>query len=97
MGHALCVEACRDKCGRPLPYRLTVYLPRNKWYDGTLKSLEDRSHCPHNNPNQYKPKEIKLIQDLRRRNSNAGKVKRSHRKDNEEFYASHKFFSFLDF
>ena len=25
------------------------------------------------------------------------KVERSHRKDNEEFYASHKFFSFLDF
>jgi hypothetical protein len=59
--------------------------------------LEDRSHCQHNNPNQYKPKEIKLIQDLRRRNSNGGKVKRSHRKDNEEFYASHKSFSFLDF
>lgn len=26
-----------------------------------------------------------------------GKVERSHRKDNEEFYASHKFFSFRDF
>lgn len=26
-----------------------------------------------------------------------GKVERSHRKDNEEFYASHKFFSFQDF
>lgn len=26
-----------------------------------------------------------------------GKVERSHRKDNEEFYASHSFFSFLDF
>ena len=26
-----------------------------------------------------------------------GKVERSHRKDNEEFYASHKFFSFSDF
>lgn len=26
-----------------------------------------------------------------------GKVERSHRKDNEEFYASHKFYSFLDF
>ena len=26
-----------------------------------------------------------------------GKVERSHRKDNEEFYASHKFFSFHDF
>ncbi len=26
-----------------------------------------------------------------------GKVERSHRKDNEEFYASHRFFSFVDF
>lgn len=26
-----------------------------------------------------------------------GKVERSHRKDNEEFYACHKFFSFADF
>ena len=26
-----------------------------------------------------------------------GKVERSHRKDNEDFYASHKFFSFADF
>lgn len=26
-----------------------------------------------------------------------GKVERSHRKDNEYFYASHKFFSFADF
>lgn len=26
-----------------------------------------------------------------------GKVERSHRKDNEEFYASHRFFSFADF
>lgn len=26
-----------------------------------------------------------------------GNVERSHRKDNEEFYASHKFFSFCDF
>ena len=26
-----------------------------------------------------------------------GKVERSHRKDNEEFYASHRFYSFQDF
>ena len=26
-----------------------------------------------------------------------GKVERSHRKDNEEFYAAHRFFSFVDF
>jgi transposase-like protein len=37
----------------------------------------------------------KLIRPFTPRHN--GKVERSHRKDNEEFYASHKFYSFLDF
>ena len=37
----------------------------------------------------------KLIRPFTPRHN--GKVERSHRKDNEEFYASHKFFSFHDF
>lgn len=37
----------------------------------------------------------KLIRPFTPRHN--GKVERSHRKDNEEFYASHKFFSFQDF
>lgn len=37
----------------------------------------------------------KLIRPFTPRHN--GKVERSHRKDNEEFYASHKFFSFNDF
>ena len=45
-----------------------------KRYDGTLQSLEDRSHRPHSHPNQHKPEEIKLINDMRRRNPNAGLV-----------------------
>jgi transposase InsO family protein len=45
-----------------------------KRYDGTLQSLEDRSHRPHSHPNQHKPDEIKLIDDMRRRNPNAGLV-----------------------
>ena len=45
-----------------------------KRYDGTLQSLEDRSHRPHNHPNQHRPDEIKLIDDMRRRNPNAGLV-----------------------
>ena len=45
-----------------------------KRYDGTLASLEDRSHRPHSHPNQHKPEEIKLIEDMRRRNPNAGLV-----------------------
>ena len=45
-----------------------------KGYDGTLHSLEDRSHRPHHHPNQHTPEEIKLIEDMRRRNPNAGLV-----------------------
>ena len=45
-----------------------------KRYDGTLQSLEDRSHRPHSHPNQHRPEEIKLIDDMRRRNPNAGLV-----------------------
>ena len=37
----------------------------------------------------------KLIRPFTPRHN--GKVERSHRKDNEEFYASHKFYSFADF
>ena len=39
--------------------------------------------------------EHKLIRPFTPRHN--GKVERSHRKDNEEFYASHKFYSFDDF
>ena len=45
-----------------------------KRYDGTLQSLEDRSHRPHSHPKQHRPEEIKLIDDMRRRNPNAGLV-----------------------
>ena len=54
-------------------YRQYIY----RWmkrYDGTLQSLEDRSHRPHGHPNQHRPDEIKLIDDMRRRNPNAGLV-----------------------
>ena len=45
-----------------------------KRYDGTLQSLEDRSHRPHSHPNEHRPEEIKLIDDMRRRNPHAGLV-----------------------
>ena len=54
-------------------YRQYIY----RWmkrYDGTLQSLEDRSHRPHSHPKQHKPEEIKLIDDMRRRNPHAGLV-----------------------
>ena len=54
-------------------YRQYIY----RWmkrYDGTLESLEDHSHRPHSHPNQHSAEEIKLIDDMRRRNPNAGLV-----------------------
>ena len=45
-----------------------------KRYDGTLSSLEDRSHRPHSHPNQHTPEEIKLILNMRRRNPHTGIV-----------------------
>lgn len=45
-----------------------------KRYDGTLQSLEDRSHRPRSHPNQHTEAELKLIRDMRRRNPNAGLV-----------------------
>lgn len=43
-------------------------------YDGTLQSLADRSHKPHYHPNQHTFEELKLIEDMRRRNPEAGLV-----------------------
>lgn len=45
-----------------------------KRYDGTLQSLADRSHRPHSHPNQHTAEEIKLINNMRRRNPHAGLV-----------------------
>lgn len=53
--------------------RQNIYRWRKK-YDGTVRSLADRSHRPHSHPNQHTAEEIKLIQDMRRRNPHAGLV-----------------------
>ena len=47
--------------------RATIYRWRKK-YDGTLKSLENKSHRPHHHPNEHTADEIKHIKDMRRRN-----------------------------
>lgn len=60
--------AVRYRTNRQYIYR------RRKRYDGTLSSLEDRSHRPHSHPNQHTPEEIKLILNMRRRNPHAGIV-----------------------
>ena len=43
-------------------------------FDGSLESLRDHSRRPHHHPNQHTPEEIKLIQDMRRRNPHSGLV-----------------------
>ena len=53
--------------------RQTIYRWRKR-YDGTLESLKDHSHRPHHHPNQHTAEEIKLIDDMRRRNPHAGIV-----------------------
>ena len=43
-------------------------------YDGSIESLRDLSRRPHHHPNQHTPEEIKLINNMRRRNPDAGLV-----------------------
>jgi len=66
--HGVTKAAIRYHTNRQYIYRW------RKRYDGTLESLTDRSHRPHSHPNQHRPEEIKLIDDMRRRNPNAGIV-----------------------
>ena len=60
--------AIRYKVNRQYVYRW------RKRYDGTLQSLADKSHKPHHHPNQHTAQELKLIADMRKRNSHAGLV-----------------------
>lgn len=60
--------AVRYKVNRQYIYRW------RKRYDGTLQSLADKSHRPHHHPNEHTPEELKLISDMRKRNTNAGLV-----------------------
>lgn len=66
--HGVTKAAVRYRTNRQYIYRW------KKRYDGTLQSLEDRSHRPHSHANQHRAEEIKLIEDMRRRNPNAGLV-----------------------
>ena len=47
--------------------RQNIYRWRKK-YDGTIRSLADRSRRPHSHPNQHTEAEIKLVRDMRIRN-----------------------------
>lgn len=66
--HGVTKAAIRYRTNRQYIYRWM------KRYNGTLASLEDRSHRPHSHPNQHRPEEIRLIDNMRRRNPNAGLV-----------------------
>lgn len=66
--HGVTKAATRYHTNRQYIYRW------RKRYDGTQASPEDRSHRPHSHPNQHRPEEIKLIEDMRRRNPNTGLV-----------------------
>lgn len=60
--------AIRYKVNRQYIYRW------RKRYDGTIRSLADKSHKPHHHPNQHTKEELKLISDMRRRNPHDGLV-----------------------
>ena len=66
--HGVTKAAVRYRTNRQYIYRWM------KRYDGTLQSLADKSHRPHHHPNQHTPEELKLIADMRKRNTNAGLV-----------------------
>ena len=58
--------------------RSYIYFWDNR-YDGNLESLRPQSKRPHSHPSQHTPEEIKLIQDMRRRNPTLGMIELWHR------------------
>jgi transposase InsO family protein len=66
--HGVTNAAIRYKTSRQNIYRW------RKKYDGTVRSLADRSHRPHAHPNQHTEEEIALVKNMRRRNPHAGLV-----------------------
>ena len=58
--------------------RSYIYFWKARW-DGTVQSLTCQSRRPHSHPNQHTEAELKLIQDMRRRNPSLGMVELWHR------------------
>ena len=52
--------------------RSYIYFWKARW-DGTVQSLTCQSRRPHSHPNQHTEAELKLIQDMRRRNPSLGR------------------------
>ena len=61
--HGVTKTAVKYRTNRQYIYR---WLKR---YDGTIYSLADKSHRPHSHPNQHTFEELKLINDMRKRNT----------------------------
>ena len=51
--------------------RSYIYFWKARW-DGNVESLACQSRRPHSHPNQHTEAELKLIQDMRRRNPTSG-------------------------
>jgi len=66
--HGVTAAAIKYRTNRQYVYRW------KRRYDGTLQSLADKSHKPHSHPNQHTEAEIKLIKDMRKRNTHTGLV-----------------------
>lgn len=58
--------------------RSYIYFWKSRW-DGTIESLACQSRRPHSHPNQHTEAELKLIQNMRRRNPDLGMVELWHR------------------
>ena len=66
--HGVTAAAIKYRTNRQYIYRWS------KRYDGTIYSLADISHRPHSHPNQHTFEELKLINDMRKRNTHLGLV-----------------------
>lgn len=66
--HGVTCAAIKYRSNRQYIYR---WLRR---YDGTIESLREHSRRPHSHPNQHTPDELKLISDMRKRNTHLGLV-----------------------
>lgn len=58
--------------------RSYIYFWKARW-DGSMESLTCQSRRPHRHPNQHTEDEIKLIEDIRRRNPQLGMIELWHR------------------
>ena len=67
-----CASRKYDKCRSYIYFWI-------KRYDGSLESLACQSRRPHSHPNQHTEEEIKLIRDMRKRNSQLGMIELWHR------------------